>query len=142
METIFVKEAEQARKWYIIDAEGKPMGRVAAKAAYIARGKNKATFTKNQLMGDFVVIINAEKASVTGGKEKKKIYHHHTGFVGGLRSFTYEKTLERHPTEPMTRAVAGMLPNGRLGRKMMDNVKIYAGAEHPHAAQNPQPIEL
>ena len=142
METIFVKEAEQARKWYIIDAAGKPMGRVAAKAAYIARGKNKPTFTKNQLMGDFVVIINAEKAAVTGGKEQKKIYHHYTGFVGGLRSYTYEKTLEKHPTEPMERAVAGMLPNGRLGRKMMANVKIYAGAEHPHAAQNPQPIEL
>lgn len=142
METIFVKEYEQARKWYIIDAAGKPMGRVAAKAAYIARGKNKATFTKNQLMGDYVVIINAEKALVTGGKEKKKIYYHHTGFVGGLRARTYEKTLEKHPTDPMKFAVEGMLPGGRLGRKMMDCVKIYAGAEHPHAAQNPQSIEL
>lgn len=142
METIFVKEAEQARKWYIIDAEGKPLGRVAAKAAAIARGKNKATFTRNQLMGDFVVIINAAKAAVTGGKETKKIYYHHTGFVGGLRAHTYEKLLEKHPEDPMKIAVVGMLPNGRLGRKMMDNVKIYAGAEHPHAAQNPQPIEL
>ena len=142
METIFVKEHEQDRKWYIIDAAGKPMGRVAAKAAYIARGKNKATFAKNQLMGDFVVIINAEKAIVTGGKEQKKIYYHHTGFVGGLRAHTYEKVLEKHPTDPMAIAVEGMLPHGRLGRKMMDCVKIYAGAEHPHAAQNPQPIEL
>jgi len=142
METIFVKEYEQARKWYIIDAAGKPMGRVAAKAAYIARGKNKATFTRNQLMGDYVIIINAEKALVTGGKEQKKVYHHHTGFVGGLRSATYEKVLEKHPTQPMQIAVEGMLPNGRLGRKMAANVKIYAGAEHPHAAQNPQPIEL
>lgn len=142
METIFVKEHEQARKWYIIDAAGKPMGRVAAKAAYIARGKNKPTFTRNQLMGDFVVIINADKAVVTGGKETKKIYYKHTGFVGGLRSHTYEKLLEKHPTEPMQTAVEGMLPHGRLGRKMMECVKIYAGAEHPHAAQNPQPIEL
>jgi large subunit ribosomal protein L13 len=142
METIFVKENDQARKWYIIDAAGKPMGRVAAKAAYIARGKNKATFTRNQLMGDFVIIINAEKALVTGGKEQKKIYHHHTGFVGGLRSYTYEKVLEKHPTEPMARAVEGMLPGGRLGRKMMDCVKIYAGEAHPHVAQNPQPVEL
>lgn len=142
METIFVKEAEQARKWYIIDAAGKPLGRVAAKAAAIARGKNKPTFTRNQNMGDFVVIINAEKAAVTGGKETKKIYYHHTGFVGGLRAHTYEKTLEKHPTDPMSIAVEGMLPNGRLGRKMMDNVKIYAGADHPHKAQNPQPIEL
>ena len=112
METIFVKEHEQARKWYVIDAAGKPLGRVAAKAA------------------------------VTGGKEKKKIYYHHTGFVGGLRAHTYEKLLEKHPTQPMEIAVAGMLPHGRLGRKMMDCVKIYAGAEHPHAAQNPQPVEL
>ena len=132
MKTIFVNENDQVRKWYIIDAAGKPMGRVAAKAAAIARGKNKVTYTKNQLMGDFVIIINAEKAALTGGKEQKKIYYHHTGFVGG----------EKHPTDPMKFAVEGMLPGGRLGRKMMDCVKIYAGAEHPHAAQNPQPIEL
>ena len=142
METIFVKEYEQARKWYIIDAAGKPMGRVAAKAAAIARGKNKATYTKNQLMGDFVVIVNAEKAIVTGGKEQKKVYYHHTGFVGGLVSKKKKKLLEKHPTDPMSIAVAGMLPHGRLGRKMFENVKIYAGAEHPHAAQNPQPVEL
>ena len=137
-----VKASEIESKWYIIDAAGKPLGRVAAKAAAIARGKNKATYTKNQLMGDFVVIINAEKAAVTGGKEQKKIYYHHTGFVGGLRAHTYEKLLEKHPTQPLELAVAGMLPHGRLGRKMMDCVKIYAGAEHPHAAQNPQPVEL
>lgn len=142
METIFVNECDQERKWYIIDAEGKPLGRVAAKAAYIARGKNKATFTRNQLMGDYVVIINAEKAVVTGGKEQKKIYYHHTGFVGGLKAHTYEKLLEKHPTDPMQIAVEGMLPHGKLGRKMSQNVKIYAGSEHPHAAQNPQPIEL
>ena len=142
MKTIFIKEHEQNRKWYLIDAEGKSLGRVAAKAASILRGKNKAAFTTNQNMGDYVVIINAEKAVVTGGKEQKKIYYHHTGFVGGLRAHTYEKLAEKHPTDPMAIAVAGMLPHGRLGRKMMDNVKIYAGAEHPHAAQNPQPIEL
>ena len=142
METIFVKEYEQARKWYVIDAAGKPLGRVAAKAAAIARGKNKVTYTKNQNMGDFVVIINAEKVAVTGGKEQKKIYHHHTGFVGGLRSHTFEKLLEKHPTDPLALAVAGMLPHNRLGRKLMDNVKIYAGAEHPHTAQKPEAIEL
>ena len=142
MKTIFVNEKAQKRDWYVIDAAGQPLGRVAAKAAYIARGKNKATYTPNQEMGDYVVIINADKAAVTGGKEKKKIYYHHTGFVGGLRAHTYEKLLEKHPTQPMEIAVAGMLPHGRLGRKMMDCVKIYAGAEHPHAAQNPQPVEL
>lgn len=142
METIFVKEYDQPRKWYVIDAAGKSLGRVAAKAAYIARGKNKASYTKNQLMGDYVIIVNAEKAIVTGGKKQKKIYYHHTGFVGGLRAHTYEKLLDKHPTKPMEAAVAGMLPHGRLGRKMMDCVKIYAGAEHPHVAQNPQPIEI
>jgi len=142
MNTIFVKEHEQARKWYIIDAAGKPMGRVAAKAAAIARGKNKPTFTKNQNMGDYVVIINAEKVAVTGGKETKKIYYHHTGFVGGLKAQTFEKKLEKHPEDPLKIAVKGMLPHGRLGRALMDNVKIYAGSENPHAAQNPQPLEV
>ena len=142
MKTIFIKEHEQNRNWFLIDAAGKPLGRVAAKAASILRGKTKATFAANQNMGDYVVIINAAKAVVTGGKEQKKIYYHHTGFVGGLRAHTYEKLLDKHPTKPMELAVAGMLPHGRLGRKMMDCVKIYAGAEHPHAAQNPQPVEL
>ena len=142
MKTIFIKEHEQNRNWFLIDAAGKPLGRVAAKAASILRGKTKATFAANQNMGDYVVIINAAKAVVTGGKEQKKIYYHHTGFVGGLRAHTYEKLLDKHPTKPMELAVAGMLPHGRLGRKMMDCVKIYAGAEHPHAAQNPQPVEF
>ena len=142
MNTIFVKESEQARKWYVIETAGEPLGRVAAKAAAIARGKNKVTFTKNQNMGDYVVIINADKVAVTGGKEQKKVYYHHTGFVGGLRAHTFEKLLEKHPTDPIALAVAGMLPHNRLGRKLMDNVKIYAGAEHPHAAQKPEAIEL
>ncbi|MCQ2586729.1 MAG: 50S ribosomal protein L13 [Treponema sp.] len=142
MDTIFVKEYEQTRKWYVIDAEGKALGRVAAKAAAVVRGKNKATFTKNQNMGDYVVIINADKVALTGGKETKKIYYHHTGYVGGLVAQTYEKLAEKHPTAPLQKAVAGMLPHGRLGRALLDNVKIYAGAEHPHAAQNPQPLEV
>ena len=142
MKTIFVNEKDQARAWYIIDAEGKPLGRVAAKAAAVLRGKNKVTFTTNQNMGDYVVIINADKVAVTGGKETKKIYYHHTGFVGGLRSHTFEKMIEKHPDNPLRFAIKGMLPNGRLGRAIMDNCKIYAGSEHPHAAQNPQPLEV
>ncbi|MCQ2592120.1 MAG: 50S ribosomal protein L13 [Treponema sp.] len=142
METIFVKEYEQPRTWYVIDAEGKPLGRVAAKAAAVLRGKNKVTYAKNQNMGDYVVIINAEKVALTGGKEKKKIYYHHTGFVGGLRAQTFEKLVEKHPTDPLKKAIAGMLPHGRLGRALLDNAKIYAGAEHPHAAQNPKPLEV
>ncbi|NLC92303.1 MAG: 50S ribosomal protein L13 [Treponema sp.] len=142
MNTIFVKEHEQARTWYVIDAAGKPLGRVAAKAAAVLRGKNKVTFTKNQNMGDYVIIINADKVSVSGGKEQKKIYYHHTGFVGNLVSHTFEKLSEKHPGEPLKLAVEGMLPHGRLGRALMDNVKIYAGSEHPHTAQNPKVLEV
>jgi large subunit ribosomal protein L13 len=142
MKTIFVKDYEQKRDWYIIDAEGKPLGRVAAKVASILRGKNKPTYTPNQEMGDYVVVINAEKVAVSGNKRTDMLYRHYTGFVGGLRSYTFEKLIERHPTDPLARTIAGMLPNGKLGRRLMSNVKIYAGSEHPHASQNPKVIEL
>ena len=142
MKTIFVNEKEQKRNWFLIDAEGKTLGRVSAKVAAIVRGKNKVTFTPNQAMGDYVVIINADKVIVTGGKEQKKIYYHHSGFVGGLKQHTFERLIEKHPADPLKLAVKGMLPHGRLGRVLMDSVKIYAGAEHPHAAQNPKAIEL
>ena len=135
MKTIFVNEKEQKRDWFVIDAAGKPLGRVAAKAASIVRGKEKPTYTPNQEMGDYVVIINADKVAVTGGKEQKKIYYKYTtGYVGSLKAHTFEKLIEKHPEDPIRLAVKGMLPNGRLGRVLMDNVKIYAGPEHPHAA--------
>ena len=143
MKTIFVYEKEQQRDWFVIDAAGKPLGRVAAKAASIVRGKEKPTYTPNQEMGDYVVIINADKVAVTGGKEQKKIYYKYTtGYVGSLKAHTFEKLIEKHPEDPIRLAVKGMLPNGRLGRVLMDNVKIYAGPEHPHAAQNPKAVEL
>lgn len=143
MKTIFVNEKEQKRDWFVIDAAGKPLGRVAAKAASIVRGKEKPTYTPNQEMGDYVVIINADKVAVTGGKEQKKIYYKYTtGYVGSLKAHTFEKLIEKHPEDPISLAVKGMLPNGRLGRVLMDNVKIYAGPEHPHAAQNPKAVEL
>ena len=143
MKTIFVNEKEQKRDWFVIDAAGKPLGRVAAKAASIVRGKEKPTYTPNQEMGDYVVIINADKVAVTGGKEQKKIYYKYTtGYVGSLKAHTFEKLIEKHPEDPIRLAVKGMLPNGRLGRVLMDNVKIYAGPEHPHAAQNPKAAEL
>ena len=143
MKTIFVNEKEQKRDWFVIDAAGKPLGRVAAKAASIVRGKEKPTYTPNQEMGDYVVIINADKVAVTGGKEQKKIYYKYTtGYVGSLKAHTFEKLTEQHPEDPIRLAVKGMLPNGRLGRVLMDNVKIYAGPEHPHAAQNPKAVEL
>ena len=142
MKTIFVNEQEQNREWFLIDAEGKPLGRVASKIAAIVRGKTKFTFTPNQNMGDYVVVINAGKVALSGGKEQKKLYYKHTGFVGGLRSYTFEKLSEKHPEDPIRLAVKGMLPSGRLGRAILENVKIYAGADHPHKAQNPKPLEV
>ena len=142
MKTIFVNEQEQKREWFLIDAEGKPLGRVASKIAAIVRGKTKFTFTPNQNMGDYVVVINAGKVALSGGKEQKKLYYKHTGFVGGLRPYTFEKLSEKHPEDPIRLAVKGMLPSGRLGRAILENVKIYAGADHPHKAQNPKPLEV
>jgi large subunit ribosomal protein L13 len=142
MKTVDVKPALVERKWFGVDAEGKALGRVAAKVASIVRGKEKALYVPNQEVGDFVVIVNADKALISGRKAQQKLYHHHTGYVGGLKTVTYEKLLERHPTSPMELAIKGMLPKGPLGRKMLSNVKVYAGADHPHAAQNPEKIEI
>jgi large subunit ribosomal protein L13 len=142
MDKVFVKPAEVERKWFVIDAEGKILGRVAARAASIVRGKEKAVFTPHQEVGDYVVVINADKIRVTGRKVQQKTYYHHTGYVGGLKSINFEALINRHPTAPLENAVKGMLPKGPLGRKLFKNVKIYAGSEHPHAAQNPATIEL
>ena len=142
MDTIFVKAQDIKRAWYVIDAAGKPLGRVAAKAASLARGKHKAEYAPHQNTGDYVVIINADKVAVSGGKVQKKMYYNYTGFVGNLKHYTFEKLLARHPSEPLERAIKGMLPHNRLGRVLFENVKVYAGAEHPHKAQNPQPLEV
>ncbi len=142
MKTVFVKPAEVERKWFVIDAEGKVLGRVAAKAAAIVRGKEKVSYAPHQEVGDFVVIINADKIAVTGRKAQQKMYHKHTGYVGGLKSYSFETLIARHPTSPLELAVKGMLPKGPLGRKLLKNVKIYAGSEHPHSAQSPAAIEL
>lgn len=142
MKTIYVKDQELVRNWYVIDAAGKPLGRVAAKAAAILRGKHKTVFAPHQEGGDFVVIINADKVAVTGAKATDKMYYHHTGFIGGMKVHNFLKTIERHPDAPLMLAIKGMIPNGRLGRKLLTNVKIYAGAEHPHTAQNPKPLEV
>jgi large subunit ribosomal protein L13 len=141
MKTVFAKQASVERKWYIIDAEGKVMGRVAAKVASIVRGKNKAIFVPNQEIGDFVVVINADKVLVTGRKAQQKMYYRHTGYVGGLKSQNYEKLMERHPTMPLEYAIKGMLPKGPLGRKLAKNAKLYAGTNHPQTRQKPVPIE-
>ena len=142
MKTVFVKPAEIERKWFVIDAEGKVLGRVAAKAAAIVRGKEKACYAPHQETGDFVVIINADKIAVTGRKAQQKMYYRHTGYAGGLKSSNFETLIVRHPTSPVELAVKGMLPKGPLGRKLLKNVKIYAGSQHPHSAQSPVAIEL
>ena len=142
MKTIFVKPAEIERKWFVIDAEGKSLGRVAARIASILRGKEKAVFAPHQETGDFVVVVNVEKIALTGRKTEQKLYHHHSGYVGGLKTVNYEKLAERHPCSPLELAIKGMLPKGPLGRKLLKNVKLYPGATHPHKAQNPQVLEL
>ena len=141
MKTVFAKPASVERKWYVIDAEGKVLGRVAAKVASIVRGKNKAIFVPHQEVGDFVVVINADKVVVTGRKTEQKNYYRHTGYVGGLKTDTFEKLIARHPTKPLEIAIKGMLPKGPLGRKMAKNAKLYAGKNHPHESQKPAPLE-
>ncbi|MBQ2207786.1 MAG: 50S ribosomal protein L13 [Treponema sp.] len=142
MRTIFAKKGETKNDWYIIDASGKTLGRVAAKAASVLRGKNKPTFTPNTICGDFVVIINADKIQVTGKKETDKLYRHYTGYVGGLKSESFGSLLARRPEEPLRRTIWGMIPHNRLGRQIIGNLKIYAGPNHPHTAQNPKPLEV
>lgn len=142
MKTIYVKPADADRKWFVIDAAGKPLGRVAVKAAYYARGKHKPCYVPHQEIGDFVIIVNAEKAAVTGNKKNDKLYYRHSGYLGGLSVDNYEKLVARKPTAPMEKAVRGMLPRGPLGNKLYNNVKIYAGAAHPHEAQQPEALEI
>ncbi len=142
MKTIFVKPQSVEKKWYLIDAEGKNLGRVAVAAARILRGKNKAEYVPHQDLGDYVIIINAAKATVTGNKMEDKMYYRHSMYPGGLKAESLEKVLVRKPTYPMEHAIKGMLPHGRLGRKLMTNVKIYAGSEHPHTAQQPVAVEI
>ena len=142
MKTVFANPASVERKWFIIDAEGKVLGRVAAKVAAIVRGKNKANYVPHQEIGDFVVVINADKVVVTGRKAQQKMYYRHTGYVGGLKSINFEKLIVRHPTQPLEKAIKGMLPKGPLGRKLVKNAKLYAGTTHPHESQKPAKIEI
>jgi len=142
MKTVFVKPAKVERKWFLLDADGQVLGRVAARVASILRGKEKAVFAPHQEVGDYVVVINAEKIVVTGNKAQQKLYHHHTGYPGGLKTVNFEELMEKHPCSPLELAIKGMLPKGPLGRKLLTNVKVYPGAEHPHAAQKLEKIEL
>ena len=142
MKTIFVKPLSMEKKWYIIDAEGKNLGRVAEKAARILRGKNKPEYVPHQDMGDNVIIINAAKANVTGNKMEDKKYYRHSMYPGGLTTETYGQVIVRKPTFPMERAVKGMLPHGALGRSLFRNLRVYAGETHPHIGQQPIAVEF
>ena len=142
MKTIFVKPLTVVKKWYLIDAEGKELGRVAVAAARILRGKNKPEYVPHQDMGDFVIIVNAAKAALTGNKYEDKKYYRHSNYPGGLTVETYADMVVRKPTFPMEHAVKGMLPKGALGNKLFTNMKVYAGDIHPHAAQQPIQVEI
>ena len=142
MKTFMPKAADITRKWYVVDAEGLALGRVASQVANILRGKNKPIYTPNVDTGDFVIVINCEKVILTGKKLDQKIYYKHSGYVGGLKETKYRKLLAEKPEEALRHAVVGMLPKGPLGRQMAKKLKIYAGAEHEHAAQQPEKLEL
>ncbi|MDD3902874.1 MAG: 50S ribosomal protein L13 [Sphaerochaeta sp.] len=142
MKTIFVKPLTIQKKWYLIDAEGKELGKVAVAAARILRGKNKPEYVPHQDMGDFVIIINAEKAALSGNKYQDKMYYHHSNYPGGLRQTNYADMIKRKPVFPLEHAVKGMLPRGPLGRKLFTNMRVYAGANHQQTAQQPIQVEI
>lgn len=142
VKTYQAKPGEVERKWYLIDADGEVLGRVATKAAQILRGKTKPQYTPHVDVGDFVVVVNAEKVRVTGNKAQKKEYFRHSGFPGGLKSETFEEAIAKHPERVIEHAVKGMLPKNTLGRAQGMKLKVYAGPNHPHTAQNPEKIEM
>ena len=140
--TKFVKTEDADQKWFIVDADGQILGRLASKVAKIIRGKNKAIFTPNTDTGDFVVVINAEKVKLTGKRGELKEYIRHSGYPGGQKKVSYQIMLEKKPEYIIERAVKGMLPKTRLGNKLIKKLKVYAGDKHPHSAQKPEPISL
>jgi large subunit ribosomal protein L13 len=142
MKTFSAKSDAVKRDWYVVDASGKTLGRMASEIARRLRGKHKAEYTPHVDTGDYIVVVNAEKVRVTGKKTTDKMYHHHTGYMGNLRSFTFEKMIERAPTEVITLAVKGMLPKNPLGRAMLGKLKVYAGPTHNHQAQQPQSLDI
>jgi large subunit ribosomal protein L13 len=142
MKTFVAKEQDVAKKWYVVDAKDKVLGRLATQIAMRLRGKHKPVFTPHADTGDFVVVINADKVALTGRKWDKKIYYHHTGYIGGLKQITAKKLLEKKPQDLLRFAVKGMLPKNSLGRRQLKKLKIYVGTDHPHAAQQPKILEI
>jgi large subunit ribosomal protein L13 len=142
MKTFVAKEEDVAKKWYVVDAKDKVLGRLATQIAMRLRGKHKPVFTPHAETGDFVVVINADKVTLTGKKWDKKIYYHYTGYIGGLKQITAKKLLEKKPEDILRFAVKGMLPKNSLGRRQLKKLKIYVGTDHPHEAQQPEILEI
>ncbi len=142
MKTVFPKAKDVERRWYVIDAQDAILGKLAVRAATVLRGKHKPEFTPNQELGDYVIVINASGVRVTGNKATQKMYYRHSGYPGALRSRTFEQMMAQRPTYVVEHAIRGMLPRNRLGRKLFTNVKVYAGPDHPHAAQKPEPLTI
>jgi large subunit ribosomal protein L13 len=142
MSTFSAKPAEVTHDWFLVDANGRTLGRLASEIASRLRGKHKPEFTPHVDTGDYIVVINAAKIRVTGNKLKDKIYHHHTGYIGNLKSISLEKLLEKSPEQVITKAVKGMLPKNKLGAVMLKKLRVFGGPEHDHAAQQPQPLEI
>ncbi len=142
MKTFMAKAEEVKRKWYVVDADGKPLGRLASEVASVLRGKNKPTYTPHVDTGDHVIVINAEKIVLTGNKLNNKIYRHHSGWPGGLKEMKYSQLMAKSPEKVIELAVKGMLPHNSLGRSMFTKLKVYKGAEHEHQAQKPEVLEI
>jgi large subunit ribosomal protein L13 len=142
MRTYQATPQDRERVWYVVDADGKTLGRLATQIADVLRGKRKPTYTPHVDVGDFVIVVNAEKVAVTGDKREKKLYWRHSGYPGGIRSRTLGDLLEKRPEEVIRKAVKGMLPRNRLARQQLRKLKVYAGPEHPHQAQKPEQLEI
>ena len=142
MKTISAKKESVTRDWYVVDATDKTLGRLSTAIANRLRGKHKPEFTPHVDTGDYIVVVNAEKVKVTGNKSTDKLYHHHTGYPGGIKSITFDKLIDKAPERIIEKAVKGMMPKNKLSKAMMSKLKIYAGSEHPHAAQQPTPLDI
>ena len=142
MKTRSIKQSEINKKWWLVDAQGQTLGRFSSKIAQILRGKHKVDFTPHMDMGDFVIVINAEKVKLSGSKENDKVYFRHTGYPGGVKETKYSEMMQKFPERIVENAIKGMLPHNRLGRKILLNLKVYKGEEHPHLAQQPKPLKI
>ncbi len=142
MKTFVAKPDEVDKKWFVVSAAGKPLGRLSARIAAVLRGKHKPTFTPHVDCGDFVIVVDAEKVVLTGDKLRKKIYYRHSGYPGALKAINYEKFIAESPEKVILKAVRGMLPHNRLGRKLLTKLRVYKGSEHPHQAQKPELLEV